>query len=594
VSAWRGGIGPGLFAAAFAVLFYNMSFDAFDGSTTTAPSGIGVLLALTILAFATSLLGEDCRRWQRRGGLRKLEEELVCVKQSLETEIGLRTHAEGALQEASQMWRALIQASPLAIVVLDPRGFVTTWNSAAERIFGWNETDVSGQGLPETLGDLIGECRSEDAGYGRVASLAGFELRRRRKDGSTIDIELWPAPLYDVRGEFTAQLAIVADITERKRAQEGRERLLGQYEAERTRLETVLQQLPAGVAIVEAPSGRLLMHNEEAERLLRRPLAPLVGANGLPLYAAVHPDGSPFDPADYPIVRSMETGEVVRSATIRFPHTDSGMTYLSVNSAPIRDPEGRIVAAVSVFQDVSERRRAEEERTQLLRKLVTSQEEERHRIARELHDQMGQHLTALTLGLKALRDADDDGKSGDYRLRRLQDLINQIGQEAHRIALELRPTALDDLGLHSALWNYAEEWSERSGIEVDFQSRGLDQRRLDPEVETTVYRVVQEALTNVAKHAEAAHVALILEHRSDHLLAIVEDDGRGFDAEAVLGSPAFGGRMGLVGMKERASLVGGVIQVESSPDNGTALLIRIPLSLIGSETDTSNSLFSHD
>jgi signal transduction histidine kinase len=225
---------------------------------------------------------------------------------------------------------------------------------------------------------------------------------------------------------------------------------------------------------------------------------------------------------------------------------------------------------------------------------VTSQEEERHRIARELHDQMGQHLTALTLGLKALRDADDDGRSGDYRLQRLQDLINQIGQEAHRIALELRPTALDDLGLHSALWNYAEEWSERCGIEVDFQSRGLDQRRLDPEVETTVYRVVQEALTNVAKHAEAEHVALILEHRSDHLLAIVEDDGRGFDAEMVLGSPAFGSRMGLVGMKERAALVGGAIQVESSPDNGTAVLIRIPLSSPASETDTNISLFPTD
>jgi PAS domain S-box-containing protein len=474
-----------------------------------------------------------------------------------------------------QMWQALLESSPLAVIILDPRGRVTTWSRAAERIFGWAEAEVLGSRLPDGLGDAF---RAETGESRRGAEIAGLETGAGRKDGSIVDIEVWTAPLHDDRGDVVGQLGIVANITGRKRAEGDRERLLGQLEAERTRLETVLQQLPAGVAIVEAPSGRLILHNEEAERLLHRPLAPLVGANGLPLYTAVHPEGSPYSPDDYPIVRSMEHGEVVHSETILFRRADAGLTYLSVNSAPIRDPEGRIVAAVSVFQDISERRRAEEERTSLLRRLVTSQEEERHRIARELHDQMGQHLTALTLGLRALRDAGDEGAVvRDGRLQRLQDLINEIGQEAHKIALELRPTALDDLGLHSALWNYAEEWSERSGIEIDFQSSGLEQRRFDSELETTLYRVVQEALTNVARHAGAAHVGLVLECRNDQLLAIVEDDGSGFDAETILTSPTPGRRMGLLGMRERAALVGGAIEVESSPGKGTAVLVRIPI-----------------
>ena len=106
----------------------------------------------------------------------------------------------------------------------------------------------------------------------------------------------------------------------------------------------------------------------------------------------------------------------------------------------------------------------------------------------------------------------------------------------------MRPTALDDLGLHSALLNHVEEWSERSRVEVDFQSSGLEQRRLDPELETAVYRIVQEALTNVVRHARARHVGIVLECRQDHLVVIVEDDGEGFEVEAVMASAPPGGR----------------------------------------------------
>jgi signal transduction histidine kinase len=348
-------------------------------------------------------------------------------------------------------------------------------------------------------------------------------------------------------------------------------------ETERTRLKAILQQLPVGVAIADAASRRIILHNDEAERLLRRPLVSPNGEDGYPLLGAVHADGRAYRAHEYPTARSLSSGEVVKSETVFYPRSGSGLAHLSVNSAPIRSSEGRIIAAVSVFQDISELKRAESERTHLLRRLVTSQEEERRRIARELHDQMGQHLAALMLGLDALRGDVDGGRANwDGRLQRLRDLTTLIGQEVHRIALELRPTALDDLGLHSALQNYVEEWSERSRVEVDFHSSGLDQRRLDPQVETAVYRIVQEALTNVLKHARASHVGVVIEHRHDLLLLIVEDDGAGFEAEQVLACPGQG-RMGLLGMNERVALVAGTMQVESSPGGGAVLLFRIPL-----------------
>src|SRR6185437_10131106 len=130
----------------------------------------------------------------------------------------------------------------------------------------------------------------------------------------------------------------------------------------------------------------------------------------------------------------------------------------------------------------------------------------------ELHDHMGQHITALILWIRALGDSPDEASAErKRRFHQLREMVDEIGREAHRIALELRPTALDDLGLHSALGNLVEEWSERYRIDVDFQPIGVDHGRLEPHAEKAVYRIVQEALTNVFKHAAAARVGLVLE-----------------------------------------------------------------------------------
>jgi PAS domain S-box-containing protein len=226
--------------------------------------------------------------------------------------------------------------------------------------------------------------------------------------------------------------------------------------------------------------------------------------------------------------------------------------------------------------EIVERKRTEEARRELIRRLVTAQEEERGRIARELHDQMGQHLTALMLGLASLKEACQDQPLADDRLRQLQRLTNELGQEVHHLAWELRPTALDDWGLQTALSNYVEEWSERYSIPVDFHSIGLDQGRLTPEIEATIYRAAQEALTNILRHAEARRVSLILERRQDHVIAIFEDDGHGFDTEAVMDTTRTQRWLGLLGMKERVALVGGTLQVESTLGAGTTLFVRIP------------------
>ena len=222
--------------------------------------------------------------------------------------------------------------------------------------------------------------------------------------------------------------------------------------------------------------------------------------------------------------------------------------------------------------EIRRREAAEADRRDLQQRLTTGQEDERRRIARELHDELGQYLTALGLGLKVVKDATPDPSPERDRLHGLQSMTDRIGRQVHHLALELRPTALDDLGLHAALANYTEGWAERSGVEVDLQGTGSDADRLPPPVETALYRVIQEALTNVLKHAAARRVSVVLQRSPGQVSAVVEDDGRGFDAEAVAAH-----RLGILGMRERVGLVGGTLVVESGPGRGTTLIARVPL-----------------
>lgn len=234
-------------------------------------------------------------------------------------------------------------------------------------------------------------------------------------------------------------------------------------------------------------------------------------------------------------------------------------------------------ANVSLKAEIGIRESAEASRRELLQRLTTAQEDERRRIARDLHDQMGQHLTALGLGLKVVKDEHPEPSSSRDRLEKLQALTDLIGREVHQLALELRPTSLDDLGLHTALAHYTERWSAQSGVAIDFQSVGPDTGRLPEAVETVLYRVIQEALTNVLKHAKARRVSLVLQRFANQAVAVVEDDGVGFDTESMVASVGDRGRLGLLGMRERVALFDGTLTVESAPGRGTTVIARVPL-----------------
>ncbi len=205
-----------------------------------------------------------------------------------------------------------------------------------------------------------------------------------------------------------------------------------------------------------------------------------------------------------------------------------------------------------------------------LRRVVEGQELERQRLARELHDETGQALTSMLLGLKSAEDA-ADAEAARAAVAELRELVVETLQDVRRLAVELRPKALDDFGLVAALERLVQTFADATSIEIEFEPR-LGAERLPKEIETTLYRIVQEALTNIVKHAQARRVSIVLMRRNGRAAAVIEDDGRGFDPTRTRD-----GGLGLVGMRERLALLDGRLTVESSPDAGTTLAVEVPL-----------------
>jgi signal transduction histidine kinase len=223
----------------------------------------------------------------------------------------------------------------------------------------------------------------------------------------------------------------------------------------------------------------------------------------------------------------------------------------------------------------SERRAAAEaDLLQVLRQTMTDQEAERKRIARELHDNLGQLVTLVQFGLDALERSEASAAERSDRISSLKRTANDLSTSLHRIAWEVRPTALDSQGLEDAITQLVTSWEPHCGLVFDLHL-GIGERRLPPDVEIALYRIVQEGITNVVRHAEATRVGIILERRPTDVICIVEDDGCGLVAAASdQQSPR---RLGLVGMRERLTSLGGSVELESDSGRGTALFARVPL-----------------
>jgi len=254
---------------------------------------------------------------------------------------------------------------------------------------------------------------------------------------------------------------------------------------------------------------------------------------------------------------------------------DKSHMILEVVVSPVLDRQGEIIGLSTIARDLTARRIAEKAMhdKDVLHRLIIAQEDERSRISRDLHDELGQQMTALRFAIERAK-----AKCGDEDIRECVGEINAIAESMDKsvdfLAWELRPAQLEGVGLAVAIGNYLSQWSHHAGVDTELLSRGIDGARLTPRVETNLYRIVQEALNNIHKHAKATRVDIILERRDDSIILIIVDDGAGF---SLRNKRKRAKGLGLTGMSERAALIGGTLDLESAPGRGTTIHVKLPV-----------------
>lgn len=230
-------------------------------------------------------------------------------------------------------------------------------------------------------------------------------------------------------------------------------------------------------------------------------------------------------------------------------------------------------------KEIAERKNSEQIRVELLRKIITTQEDERKRISRDLHDHLGQKLTALNLNLELVRQKCDDAELCSL-IEQTQERAKDIDAELGFLAWELRPASIDELGLEVAISNFVKDFSRHFNIPCEFHSKGFNGKRLIPEIEINLYRIAQEALNNIAKYAQATNVSVMLEQPDHKIVLIIEDNGVGFTPKAKANRRK---GLGLVGMAERVALIGGEVEIESAKGKGTTIYARVPANFVDEE-----------
>lgn len=331
----------------------------------------------------------------------------------------------------------------------------------------------------------------------------------------------------------------------------------------------LLDQMYAG-AVTLTPNGLIVYCNRRFADMVRMPPGRVIGSALRRFVAAA-------EQAALQALLEAAGGERTRGElTLR---AGSGPPVpVEVTFAPLRLPGSEQAGGViGVVVDATERRLQEEDRNRLIEQVMTAQEAERRRIARELHDETGQSLTALLVGLRTIEGSRTIAKAIKLA-EQLREMTAQTLVDVGRLARGLHPSTLEDAGLAAAVTRQVQEFIQMHGVAVELSIEGLDADLLPPLVQTTAYRVLQEALTNVARHAEARSVRVRLVRGESSVELRVQDDGIGLNPSVSAdGAPGDRRRLGLQGMRERAALLGGTVEVESEPGRGTTITATFPV-----------------
>lgn len=474
--------------------------------------------------------------------------------------------AEQSLRESEERYRLIVEnAREYAIFTLDPAGYVTSWNIGAENIKGYTSDEIIGQHFSVFYPR---ESRKEELparALKQAKSRGKFEDEgwRLRKDGSRFWANVVITALHDEKGNLRGYSKVTRDMSERKKTEE-------RLRASEARFRSIFDGAGFGIELVDL-DGRLIEINPAARAMFG------YAAEEIAQTAAGHVGHAVNFVAGLPAFDELRTGERdIYHAERLFVHKDGKFIWGRLAVSLVRDAAGIPQFIVGMIEDITERKQMEAELAELNRRLMEGRESERLHLAQELHDGPVQDLYGLSYNISALKEA-LSGNGNLEALNRMDVLVQKVVGTLKGISGELRPPALTPFGLEKAIRSYVEEFRQSNGdlrISLDLVSDG---QRLSEQVRLALFRIFQSSFTNVIRHAEAKNVYIRFDLDEAKAVLEIEDDGRGFYVPERWISLARKGHLGLVGAKERASAIGGQLQVKSSPGEGTKITVLVPL-----------------
>jgi PAS domain S-box-containing protein len=475
-----------------------------------------------------------------------------------------RGRAVQALRKSEERFQFAARATNDTIYEWDLITDTVWWSDNATTMLGYRADEIdpgiewwSSRLYPDDLDRVMSSIQS--ALDSKQTSWAG-KYSFRRADGSYMLLFDRACILYNDEKPVRF-IGSVLDLTALKKAEDA-------VRGANVRLETIFDASPVAMLVMN-PEGRIQRWSAGAERLFGWTEAEALGC----VCPTVPPDG--LEDFHRMIEQGMREGKMTGLVRYR-QKRDGTLIFANISVAALHDASGTAEGVVAILEDITEQRNAETIRRLLIKQVITAQEEERRRVAHELHDETGQTLTALLRGLRQSEQI-PTLEATRAHVGELRKLTLHVIEEIKRLVTGLRPSVLDDLGLEEALKRLAEDFTQHHGVEIDFQSNGLSERRLPDVVETALYRIVQETLTNIAKHARARNVSLLLRCVPSEVRMIVEDDGCGFDKERALRVDDASTHLGIYGMQKRAILLNGAFTIETTPGRGTTVYVQVPL-----------------
>ena len=510
---------------------------------------------------------EACVTRVRTGG----EQLFFCVTRDI-TE---RKQAEQALRESEARTRLLVKSSNIGLwdcnLLTNEVFFSPEWKSQ----LGYEDDEVPGRYEewesrlhPEDRGACLRAVK--DFREGRREDY-DIEYRLRHKDGSWRSILARADLIRGAAGQPVRMMGCHIDITTRKQA----EQALRESEERFRELAENINEVFFVWAVTQGPS-RLLYVSPAYATIWGRSCESLYSSHQSWKHA-LHPDDREWVLTEL----SDSDLEKINDLTYRIVRPDQSVRWIRDRIFPVRDVNGVVVRFAEITEDITENKLAEEELQQvneqlrdLSRRLFQVQDDERRHLARELHDEIGQALTAAKINVDSIESI--EGSKQSLRLKETVTLLDNLLRQVRQISLDLHPSLLDDLGLAPALRSLLDQQARRTGLRVQFYAvEPLED--IDPGIQTTGFRIAQEAITNVLRHAKAQSVGVHLQIEAGQLQMKIVDDGSGFDLTEIECRAHEEASFGLMGMRERAALVGGRVQIISSPNKGTTVEVFLPL-----------------